>query len=99
MYGGQTVLEGLECRKHLAAEEAGKSLSQIGEVLPADFDCRPPGYEKHESETVIHPKPIPEVLREVKKVMEEYPTDEILAQGEFRSVAVCACAAVTHTMT
>jgi hypothetical protein len=82
VFGGQTVMEGLEHRKNWSAEEAGQSLAQIGQVEPIDFDCRPPGYEQQESETVLHPKPIPEVLSEVKKILEENPTDEIMASGE-----------------
>ena len=82
VFGGQTVIEGLECRKHWTFEESSQNLSQIGEVQPVDFDCRPPGYEKQESETVIHPKPIPEVLSGIKKVQEENQGDEVLTQGE-----------------
>ena len=75
-YGGQTVVEGMEHRHQLSFDKA--KFTELGVAAPSDFDCRPPGYEKLESDTVVHPKPIPEVLDIMKKILEENPNDEIV---------------------
>lgn len=79
-FGGQTIVEAMEARQQKAFGES--VLSELGEVSPSDFDCRPPGYEKQESDTVVHPKPIPEVLGAIKKIMEENPSDGVLESGK-----------------
>lgn len=80
-FGGQTVVEGMEHRQQIPFEES--DFSKLAEVLPSDFDCRPPGFEKQESDAVVHPKPIPEVLDTIKMVLEENVDDEMLQRGEF----------------
>jgi len=80
-FGGQTVIEGMEHRHNWTDEQARASFSRLGEVEPADFDCRPPGYESQESETTVHPKPIPEVLEHLQKILQENPNDAMLANG------------------
>jgi hypothetical protein len=80
-FGGQTVIESVEHRLNLAIDDGAKSPTQLGEISAKDFDCRPPGYEKQESETVVHPKPIPEVVEFIRKILEENPNDEILKSG------------------
>jgi pimeloyl-ACP methyl ester carboxylesterase len=77
-FGGQTVVEAMEHRHKWSDEEAYNKLNELGDVQPSDFDCRPPGYEKQESETVVHPKPIPEVVTDLKSIMEAHPNDEIM---------------------
>jgi hypothetical protein len=88
IYGGQTVVESMEHRLNLSLEDASSSIARLGEVLPKDFDCRPPGYEQQESETVVHPKPIPEVVTFIKQILEENPDDELLNSGKCRVVRV-----------
>lgn len=83
-FGGQTVVEAMEYRQQKSFGES--MLTQLGEALPADFDCRPAGYEQLESETVVHPKPLPEVLNSVKKIAAENENDEMLAAGK---LAIC----------
>ena len=80
VFGGQTVLEGMEHRKNL--EGVSSKLHELGAVVGSDFDCRPPGYEQQESDAVVHPKPIPEVLENLRKIVEENPNDAILSNGE-----------------
>lgn len=77
-FGGQTVVEAIEHRHRWSDDDARQSLNRLGEVMPSDFDCRPPGYEQQESETVVHPKPIPEVLDAIKKIMGDNPNDAVL---------------------
>lgn len=77
-FGGQTVVEAMEHRHRWSDEEAYNKLTELGEVQPSDYDCRPPGYETQESETVVHPKPIPEVIAALETIMEENPNDEVL---------------------
>ena len=84
VFGGQTVVEAMEHRHELSDNEARKALDRLGDVLPSDFDCRPPGYESQESETTVHPKPIPEVLAEIKRVMQENSNDSVLSEGKSR---------------
>lgn len=88
VFGGQTVIEGMEHRKQIPFDQA--TVSELGETLPSDFDCRPPDYGKDESDTVVHPKPIPEVLNTMKKVIDENENDEILKMGKFLSIWVLA---------
>jgi hypothetical protein len=80
-FGGQTVIESVEHRLNLAIDDGAQSSTRLGEISPKDFDCRPPGYEKQESETVVHPKPIPEVVESIRTILEENPNDEILKSG------------------
>jgi hypothetical protein len=82
-FGGQTVVEAAEHRLNLSSlDEVLQPLSRLGQVVDADFDCRPPGYEKLESDAVVHPKPIPEVLAMIKKVMVENTSDEVMQAGK-----------------
>jgi hypothetical protein len=81
-FGGQTVVEGMQHRHNWTDEESRQSLSQLGSVQPSDFDCRPPGYQNQETDTVVHPKPITEVLDTMRKILEENPNDEVLKSGE-----------------
>eukprot|EP00980_Cylindrotheca_fusiformis_P027923 scaffold22568_cov125-Cylindrotheca_fusiformis.AAC.20 len=76
-FGGQTLIESMEHRQQKSFGES--TLTQLGKAIPSDFDCRPPGYEKLESETIVHPKPLPEVLDAVKKIVAENKDDEMLA--------------------
>jgi len=77
-FGGQTVVEGIEHRHKWSDEEAYSKLHELGQIEVSDFDCRPPGYETQESESVVHPKPIPEVLEAMRKIIEDNPNDELL---------------------
>lgn len=77
-FGGQVIVESMEHRHQWTEEQAWKSAGQLGQVQPVDFDCRPPGYQAQESETVIHPKPIPEVLAEMTKLVDSNPNDQAL---------------------
>lgn len=79
-FGGQTVVEGIEHRQQLGFDQSDPS--KLGEALPSDFDCRPPGFEKQESDSVVHPKPIPEVLDGIKSIMESNPDDAMLERGK-----------------
>jgi hypothetical protein len=108
-FGGQTVVEAMEHRHQWSDEESHQSLSKLGNVQPSDFDCRPPGYEKQESDSVVHPKPIPEVLDAVKKILEENPNDEVLNTGksillrpkrvqEVSALADQCCLSVSHEL-
>mmetsp|Transcript_18209 Transcript_18209/g.45240 ORF Transcript_18209/g.45240 Transcript_18209/m.45240 type:complete len:908 (-) Transcript_18209:113-2836(-) len=72
VFGGQTVLEGIEHRKSTT------QLHEIASPVASDFDCRPPNYEQQESDVVVHPKPIPEVLEALKKIVQENPNDAVL---------------------
>ena len=49
IFGGQTVVEAMEQRM---TPPQGPKQSSVpkGQVSPGDFDCRPPDYEKEESE-------------------------------------------------
>jgi len=106
VFGGQTVVEGIEHRRNLSnptnntneaaiAAIAGASTNgtshwnatatansraalQLGPVENSDFDCRPPGFEDQESDVVVHPKPIPEVLEALRKIVEDHPNDPLL---------------------
>lgn len=97
-FGGQTVIESVEHRLNVAIDDASQSPTRIGEISPKDFDCRPPGFEKQESETVVHPKPIPEVVESIRKILEENPNDEILKTGmsiQPKSMQSNACVSYT----
>jgi len=78
VFGGQTVVEGMEDRHKWSNFEACRKLHELGEAKDSDFDCRPPDYESQESDAVVHPKPMPEVLEALKEILEENPDDEIL---------------------
>ncbi len=80
-FGGQTIIEGIEHRHNWTEEQARTSMSSLGPVNSDDFDCRPPGYESQESDITVHPKPIPEVVDQLKKIMGENQNDEILLSG------------------
>jgi hypothetical protein len=82
-FGGQTVVEAMEHRHKWSDEEAYSKFQELGQIEESDFDCRPPGYETQESETVVHPKPIPEVLDALKKIIEDNPNDELLNSGKY----------------
>jgi hypothetical protein len=83
-FGGQTVVEAMEHRHLWSDDEAQSKMSELGPVQPSDFDCRPPGYEQQESETVVHPKPIPEAVDNLKKIVADNPSDPILNAGMYR---------------
>jgi hypothetical protein len=89
-FGGQTVVEAMEHRHRWSDDEARSKVSELGPVESVDFDCRPPGYEQQESETVVHPKPIPEVVDNLKKILEQNPGDTILNSGKFFKQYFCA---------
>jgi len=78
VFGGQTVVEGIEHRRQWSGEEASSKLHELGGAESVDFDCRPPGFEQQESEVMVHPKPIPEVLEALRKIVEDNPNDGIL---------------------
>ena len=80
-FGGQTVVEAAEHRQSRVSG-AVQSISQLGQIVSSDFDCRPPGYEKLESDAVVHPKPIPEVLATIKQLLEVHQDDEIIRSGK-----------------
>mmetsp|Transcript_87929 Transcript_87929/g.179375 ORF Transcript_87929/g.179375 Transcript_87929/m.179375 type:complete len:963 (-) Transcript_87929:489-3377(-) len=77
-FGGQTVVEGMEHRRKWTLEEASTKLNELGHAEGSDFDCRPPYYENLETDAVVHPKPIPEVLNALRKIVEENQNDDIL---------------------
>ncbi|KAG7338807.1 hypothetical protein IV203_026277 [Nitzschia inconspicua] len=77
-FGGQTIVEAMEHRHRWSDDEARSKMNELGPVEPSDFDCRPPGYEQQESETVVHPKPIPEVVDNLKKILLDNPSDAML---------------------
>jgi len=77
-FGGQTVVEAIEHRHKCSDEESYSKLHETGQVEGSDFDCRASGYETLENDSVVHAKPIPEVLEALKKIMEDYPNDELL---------------------
>jgi len=81
VFGGQTVVEGIEHRCNWSNEEAC-AMTKLGQLQtaidPRDFDCRPPGYEQQESDASVHPKPIPEVLEALKAIVEGNPADAML---------------------
>jgi len=70
-FGGQTVVEAIEHRKNWSDE-------QVVQAENSDFDCRPLGYETVENDSIVHPKPIPEVLKALERIIEDNPNDEIL---------------------
>jgi hypothetical protein len=89
-FGGQTIVEAMEHRHKWSDEEAQFKLSELGHVDESDFDCRPPGYEQQESETVVHPKPIPEVVAALKQIVEDNRNDAIMNNGKFKEkLVVC----------
>eukprot|EP00536_Pseudo-nitzschia_multiseries_P013503 jgi/Psemu1/261464/estExt_Genewise1Plus.C_5790005 len=78
VFGGQTLVEGMEVRHKWSNHEARTKLQELGPAEDSDFDCRPSGYENQESDAIVHPKPVPEVLEALQKIVEENPDDEIL---------------------
>ena len=82
VFGGQTVVEGMEHRRKWTLEEASTKLNELGHAEGSDFDCRPPYYENLETDAVVHPKPIPEVLNALRKIVEENQNDDILNSGK-----------------
>lgn len=74
-FGGQVVVEQAEQRL------ASSNQAQQGpfEIVPTDFDCRPPGYESEESEMATFPKPIPEVVAVLRSVMDT--GDDVIGKG------------------
>ncbi|GKY93056.1 hypothetical protein MPSEU_000273900 [Mayamaea pseudoterrestris] len=63
VYGPQRVLTLAEARRR-------KSATAPDAIDAADFDARPPGFESEESDVLIHPKPIPEVVRNLVEMLE-----------------------------
>jgi len=78
VFGGQTVVEGIEHRHRWSSEEARTGFHELGAAKGSDFDCRPSGYEQQESDVIVHPKPVPEVLEAIRKIVEDNPSDHIL---------------------
>jgi hypothetical protein len=81
VFGGQTIVEGIEHRSsavdgNTSSNIPPKQLSLVAE--DSDFDCRPPGYEQQESDAVVHPKPIPEVLEALREILGDHRGDAIL---------------------
>jgi len=70
-YGGQIVVEQAELRLSAESSNAPPSMEGGLAVTPSDFDQRPGGYEKQESAKMVHPKPIPEVLETLKRLLTE----------------------------
>ena len=60
-FGGQIVA---------GAAEVRRGRSDPLHILPVDFDCRPAGYQQEETEMMVHPKPIPEVIATLKSLVE-----------------------------
>ena len=58
-FGGQVVTEAAERR-------LPEGIPLV--IAPTDYDCRPRGYEREESELMVHPKPIPEVIATLKSL-------------------------------
>eukprot|EP00525_Craspedostauros_australis_P010893 CAMPEP_0198120966 /NCGR_PEP_ID=MMETSP1442-20131203/30847_1 /TAXON_ID= /ORGANISM="Craspedostauros australis, Strain CCMP3328" /LENGTH=225 /DNA_ID=CAMNT_0043779705 /DNA_START=221 /DNA_END=898 /DNA_ORIENTATION=- len=92
-YGGQTVVEALEHRigasSNGSAVDAARALSAPKEpVIAADFDTRPPGYADQESDSVVHPKPIPEVVETLKEILDQHKDDAGLQQVK-HEIAFC----------
>jgi hypothetical protein len=84
-FGGQRVVEAMEVRQQKSYGES--VFSEFSEVTSSDFDCRPPGYQSQESDSEVHPKPIPEVLDTIKRIVEENPNDEYLGRGKFSIIS------------
>jgi len=53
-------------------------------VAPIDFDCRPAGFEREETGTMIHPKPIPEVMATLKSVVDSGDESVLLVLSEIK---------------
>mmetsp|Transcript_11959 Transcript_11959/g.34579 ORF Transcript_11959/g.34579 Transcript_11959/m.34579 type:complete len:959 (+) Transcript_11959:329-3205(+) len=88
-YGGQSVAEALELR---VAAKTGATIPLQSfpkePVIPKDFDSRPPGYEQQESESVVHPKPMPEVVEKIKDIAEGSKGDASLEKVK-HEIAFC----------
>ncbi len=52
-----------------AADRRMEGSDQQRNVIASDFDSRHPGFQEEESDIMIHPKPIPEVLEALKQSM------------------------------
>ncbi|KAL7508514.1 hypothetical protein ACHAXN_005842 [Cyclotella atomus] len=78
---GQAVKEGFDCTvswlccavvmgSQVVVKAAAKRRRQSADsevaIQPQDFDCRPTGYQRDESETLRHPIPLPNVLSYLK---------------------------------
>lgn len=87
VFGGQTIIEGMEHRNHI---QGAPKLHELGLAIAEDFDCRPPDYEQQESDAVVHPKPIPEVLEAIRTIVAENPNDAILNNGELAKTIIVA---------
>jgi hypothetical protein len=60
-FGGQVVVN--------SAEKRDTSSEQLV-IAASDFDSRPVGYQNEENDMTVHPKPIPEVLETLKKLVQ-----------------------------
>jgi len=58
VFGGQALVAAAEARRNRENSLGSGPL----EIVPADFDFRPPGYQEDENDEIVHPKPIPEVV-------------------------------------
>jgi len=67
-FGGQEVVSSAEKR-------SGTSSEQLT-IAASDFDSRPNGYQTEENEMMVHPKPIPEVLATLKKLLAQSTSTE-----------------------
>lgn len=86
VFGGQCVIEGMEMRTNQAPASSAK-VGDLGAVSDKDFDCRPPDYHTDESETVVHPKPIPEVIEAIKSQRAENTNDDTLRARKLRQIS------------
>lgn len=66
-FGGQVLVEVAE--KRSVQNKAGEDGSGDLLILSSDFDCRPQGYERDETEVVVHPIPIPAAIASLKEVV------------------------------
>lgn len=75
-YGGQVVATAAQRR--LASSDV--------DVIAADFDSRPAGYQLEESDVLIHPKPIPEVIDALKRCLESGDNGTKAVEAELKFI-------------
>ena len=72
-YGGQVVVQNAERRLSIGtrnSDNAGNDKTDPIVITPTDFDCRPEGYASQENEMMTHPKPIPEVIANLHRILD-----------------------------
>jgi len=74
-FGCQLVVEKAEQRQSKPVTDG------VIEVILADFDLRPEGYEQQESAKMVHPKPLSEVLQSLKSLLSD--EGEAFTPGKF----------------